>query len=345
MKLYYLTPLSFPSNYANRLQVVKMSEAFSEISDFFLYIREASEGKEKIFSDYNIKPFNIKEVSSKNLWPRSFWYALFLKKEVERSDDDTIFYCRDLLLSAWLAYLSPKFRKNFFFENHSLGKFPDFLYQTVFKNAKGIISTNIKKADDIVEKYGISKNKIAVFGNGVDLREFDSLPDKESLKKELGLSTSKTIVLYAGTYTKEYGKEIIEELKNRMSEMEFIVCTNKPRNIALKYMKASDILLAPYSAKNERIRLYSSPVKIKEYLASGTPMVVSDIPAAREIIGEGEGYFAEPDNAGDFMAEIRKILDNPEEGKRRAEKVKEKAGDYSWQKRAETILKFIKDKF
>jgi len=130
-----------------------------------------------------------------------------------------------------------------------------------------------------------------------------------------------------------------------MSEMEFIVCTNKPRNIALKYMKASDILLAPYSAKNERIRLYSSPVKIKEYLASGTPMVVSDIPAAREIIGEGEGYFAEPDNAGDFMAEIRKILDNPEEGKRRAEKVKEKAGDYSWQKRAETILKFIKDKF
>lgn len=58
------------------------------------------------------------------------------------------------------------------------------------------------------------------------------------------------------------------------------------------------------------------PVVLCEYLAAGLPVVVSDIPIHREIIGSSNcGLFAEGGNPSDFAAKIAWLLNNPEEAK------------------------------
>jgi glycosyltransferase involved in cell wall biosynthesis len=58
------------------------------------------------------------------------------------------------------------------------------------------------------------------------------------------------------------------------------------------------------------------PIALCEYLAAGLPVVVSDIPIHREILGgHNIGLFAEAGNPSDFATKIAWIIDNPVEAK------------------------------
>jgi glycosyltransferase involved in cell wall biosynthesis len=60
-----------------------------------------------------------------------------------------------------------------------------------------------------------------------------------------------------------------------------------------------------------------APLKILESMAAGVPVVASDLPAARELIVDGEhGRLVAPDRPGELARAIRVLLDCPE---RRAE--------------------------
>jgi glycosyltransferase involved in cell wall biosynthesis len=57
-----------------------------------------------------------------------------------------------------------------------------------------------------------------------------------------------------------------------------------------------------------------APLKILESMASGTPVIASDLPAVREIIGDGEhGRLVAPDRPGELARAIRVALDYPDE--------------------------------
>ena len=56
-----------------------------------------------------------------------------------------------------------------------------------------------------------------------------------------------------------------------------------------------------------------APLKILESMASGTPVVASDLPAVRELIADGEhGRLVAPDRPGELARAIRVLLDYPE---------------------------------
>ena len=357
MTLRYLTLLKYPSRYVNRMQVMKMSEAFRALCDFKLYVEAILDTKENVFDEYGVTAdVNIGEVGGKArfLWPQSFWMALKYRSIIKREPPGAIFYVRDVLLAFFLCVFCGKFRRRFFFEIHSLGKFPRFIYGFVFSRASGIISTNIKKKEAIESLWHIPARKIIVAPNGVDIRLFTGLPLRSLAREKLKLPRERAIIMYVGSTQFWKGVERIQECARAMPDLLFVIVGGaieshdnflaiprvKPREVPM-YLRAADLLLAPYPSHFEVSRLWTSPVKLLEYMASGTPFLVSDMPSTRELVSEEFAYVYNPDQNGALCDGVRWALDHMNEMENRAKRGEVKAKEYSWERRAKTILNFI----
>jgi len=66
------------------------------------------------------------------------------------------------------------------------------------------------------------------------------------------------------------------------------------------------------------------------------------LPVIREILNENNAVFVEPDNAESLMQGIKKVLTNKELADKLKTQAYQDVQNYTWQKRAEKILKFIK---
>ncbi len=71
------------------------------------------------------------------------------------------------------------------------------------------------------------------------------------------------------------------------------------------------------------------PNAVMEAMVCGCPMVLSDIPAHRELLDESGALFVTPSNVRQAADAIIRILDNPEDAKKRAMKAKQKTIDWS----------------
>lgn len=358
MKLIYLTTLHYPSPYANRVNVMKMAASFNDlVDDFTLVVGPLLARKEKIFESYGIeRPFVIDALGPPPwFWPKSFFYALRIKKLIAKNPSETIYYLRDFLLAYVLSFVSKRFRKRFFVECHALDKFPSFVYRRVFQHAKGVISSNGAKREKINRDYGIPLARIIVEPNGFDEVLFSQLPSRKEARAQLGLVPEKKIVLYAGSMLGWKGTDIIADLAKAMPDIVFIIVganeeKQKENLMFIKkqdlrsvptYLRAADLLLAPYRGDSARAQRYFSPIKIFEYMASGVPFAVTDLPAVREFLTDNDAWLVPTYSVGAFVGAIEDAFTHPEEMARRARNAKEKSGQFSWQNRAKRIVRFL----
>jgi glycosyltransferase involved in cell wall biosynthesis len=71
--------------------------------------------------------------------------------------------------------------------------------------------------------------------------------------------------------------------------------------------------LAPLRDCSRNVEQGCAPLKIIESMASGTPVVASDLPAVRELLTDGEtGRLVAPDRPGELARAIRVLLDFPD---------------------------------
>lgn len=89
-------------------------------------------------------------------------------------------------------------------------------------------------------------------------------------------------------------------------------------------MKRADVLVAVSKFEGR-------PNAVIEAMACGCPLVVSDIPAHREVVDEDCAYFVEPSDPSDIARGIRCALRFPEEAKRKAERAKVRTAPWSVQ--------------
>lgn len=347
MKLDYFTPLTFPSRYVNRLQVMKMAAAFTKRADFSLYIAESRFSHEILFREYNIRsPFFIQEVGSGFFVPpRRIWQACKFLTPISNAPTETVWYVRDVLLADWLLFFSKRFRNRYFFELHTLARFSDDRYRRVLTHARGVITTNEEKKEDIIKKFPIAANRILVASNGVDLEEFQILKDcKTEMRKELGFAENLCHVVYAGTDAEPYGTLVLREAAQFLKNMAQVhIISGRSRNEALKYMAAADVLVAPYIPTDEHFRKYMSPMKLREYMAMERPIIVSDLPSTRAYLPQDAAFFVPAGSVQQLVLSIRSICSDAgmEERKQRVRRAATYVGQFSWDLRAERILHFI----
>lgn len=361
MKLVYLTTLQYPSPYANRVNVMKMAASFNDlVDDFTLVVGPLLANKEEVFRSYGIeRPFAVEVLGPPPLlWPKSFFSALRIQKSIRYHPSETIYYIRDFLLAFFLSFLSTKFRRNYFIECQSLGKFPQYVYKRVFQNAKGTISSNHAKKKEINERYHIPLKRILVGPNGFDEMFFKNLFSQREARAQAGFPPDKKIVLYAGSTLGWKGTDIIVEIAKTMPDILFVIVGASEekqegnmlfikkqdlRNVPM-YLRAADVLLAPYRSDSERAQRYFSPIKVFEYMASGVPFVITDLPAVREFLNDDNAFLASEYSLKAFREMIQYALDHPEEMVRRAANAKVQSAYFSWQNRARRVVEFVQQR-
>ena len=108
------------------------------------------------------------------------------------------------------------------------------------------------------------------------------------------------------------------------------------------YLKSADVLVIPNSSKESISRLYTSPMKLFEYMASGVSIVASDLPSLREVLSEENAVVVSPDNARLLAEGIVKVLTNPAFSEKIARGAQALVQNYTWEKRAECIINFVR---
>ena len=361
MKIIYIANARIPTERAHGIQIMKMCEAFADAgADVELVLpRRFNFIKSDPFEYYGIKKnFKTTKLPSLDLVKfgkigfliqslsfacAAFWYVLLKKADV--------IYSRDELPLFFLSF----FKKNIIWETHTAKK--NFLVKRALDKCKAVIAITRGLKDFYAKEYDFNLNKVWTAPDGVDIGKFKIGGEKAEIRKELELPQNKKIALYTGHLylwkgadtliesAKFLGENIlicltggtdadILKVKKQISgNKNIIIAGNKPHLEIPYWQKSADVLVLPNTAKEDISKYYTSPMKLFEYMASGTPIIASDLPSIREILNESNAVLVEPDNPEALADGIEKILN----GKELADKISKRAladvQNYTWRKR------------
>ena len=87
--------------------------------------------------------------------------------------------------------------------------------------------------------------------------------------------------------------------------------------------------------------VFTSPIKLFEYMAAGCAIVASDLPAMREILADDEVMWSKPGDPGSIAEAIKALVGDPARARRMGERVREKSRQYTWQTRAARVMALL----
>lgn len=367
MKMVYISNSRMPTEKAHGIQIMKMCEAFANLGiDIELLVpRRRNVIKDSPFGYYGVHPcFKITKLPTIDLVgivPRlGYWLQmisfLFVAKIYLGKKNFDLIYTRD--------FWSTIFFKNIALELHSLPRRFTSIHKKILTRAKIfiVLTSHIKEGLYFIKNYN---KRILVSPDGVDLRKFSLSIAKDKARKKLKLPLDKKIVLYSGHLYDWKGAQVLADASaylNQDTLIVFIGGTEKEiktfeekngdyKNVRILgqrayaeipfFLKAADVLVLPNSGKKSISKFYTSPMKLFEYMASGNPIVASDLPSIKEVLNKNNAFLVKPDNPKALAEGISILLEDRELSFDISKKASEDVKNYSWDKRTDKILKFI----
>lgn len=379
MKLIYLANARIPTEKAHGIQIMKMCDAFVSAGvEVELVVAKRHNnplGKQSPFEYYGVPShFSITKLPLIDLASRGIKIkkisapvqnTSFAVSALVRlfSTKDAVIYSRDVFSLFLLSWL----KKGLALELHSFPKKWHGLYRVLLKRLDHIVVITEQLKKEVVA-LGIDSSKILVAADGVDLKLFTATDDKKTYREKLKLPQDKNIIMYTGHLYGWKGVYTLAQASRELTDEELIVFVggttadqnklsqfisdNSLKNILLishkkpekipAYLHAADVLVLPNSAEKEISRLYTSPMKLFEYMAAGKPIVASDLPSLRDVLSEDIATLVTPDDPQELAQGILETLEDEEVSINKAAQAREQAQQYSWQARAKKILDFIK---
>lgn len=367
MKLIYLTSKKFPSAKTDPFYVRSMAEAFAELL-----------GENFLFLVRGDVPDELKRVNAVSVkLPRRFrilFYFIwvpFLIMMRRWNSRETIFLSYDPYLLSILIF----WRKCFGFKYsicsdwHQL--FDDWKDKYVAGNSDYLVSTSKRLKGLLSSVCSIAGEKILVAYGGVNPDPFiEKLKvEKTELRKKLKLPANSLLVGYVGSFrsmgmekgldtmikalphlnekiimvfvggTKQHINEYMILAKEKNVENRCIFIKKQPFEKVVEYELAMDILAIPYPDKHH-FRDYGFPMKVWEYMASGRPIVYSNLEIIGEVLG-GRAVPFQPDGVSSLANAILSIYQDMGSAQRVAKQNPKSVLAYTWKARAENILNFI----
>lgn len=356
MKLLYLTNVQIPADDAQNLQIQSMCRVFCDcLKDNFLLISPLNSRNKNFNSIYQWKRIKIFRK-----FPRELRQIIFLLKTIflVKKFRPDIIYTRDVVVS-WF-YKKLGYQTVYEIHNPFETKIGNFIFKLVAPKIK-IVATHNALKDFIINKYNLNSKNILVARNGVFLEDYDKIKEKKEVLKEkyLGLKGSDFVIMYSGNFQEGKGIELIFEAANQLPTIFFaIIGGNKeeikkmidvPKNILFlgrklqeeipPYLKSSDLLALPFT-KKLRTYNYHCSLKIFQYMASNVPILASEGGATMEILNSHNSFLFNAGKLYDIVEKISWIQSNQKEALLRADQAFNEVKEYTWQKRAESILNF-----
>jgi glycosyltransferase involved in cell wall biosynthesis len=367
-KILYIANIRLPTEKAHGVQIMEMCAAFTEQgSEVELCVpKRMNKLDGDPFIYYALpKRFVIKRLPTWDLV--HFGRVGFLIQTLTFSlaalcytfKSNAVVYCRDEITIFLLSF----FIKRFVWEIHA-AKW-NFVTKRVARQALLLIPISRGLRDYYVEK-GIDQSRTIVSPDGVNISRFTIKETRPECRAKLSLPQDKKIVLYSGHLYERKGAHVLAEAaKNIPSDtlVVFVGGTEKDicefqkkhsmnKNILILghrshgdipyYLRAADVLVLPNSAKSDDARLYTSPMKLFEYMTSGTPIATADVPSLREILHDESALFVTPDVPEALARGIVELLSNVSLSRDLARRAIEDVSQYSWKRRASSILPHLR---
>ncbi len=361
--ILYIANIRLPTEKAHGLQIMKTCEALvSEGAEVELVVpRRRNSIIEDPFSYYGIRTqFPIITIG---VWDtvsfgrigflfESFVFAYRAVFLARRKKYDLL-YSRDEL-TLWVFWIMGC--RNLVWESHT-GSWNIFS-RRIARVAKCLVVISDGLKDFYVEK-SIDAGKIIVARDGVDLDDFVQTESMNESRARLALPLDKKIVLYVGRLDSWKGSatlleasrlfptnvrlaiiggetEQVASLQKRYSDVLFL--GYRPYRELSRNIAAADVLVIPNTATDIISSLFTSPLKLFAYMASGKPIVASDLPSIREVLDDACAYFFIPDSSQDLSRVVAHVFSDFIDAKERGHSAEQKVESYSWEARATRIL-------
>ena len=206
--------------------------------------------------------------------------------------------------------------------------------------ATAVVTLSDVMRDAIVAR-GVPPERITVVPNAVDVDRFRPLPRDVALASALGVEPGDLVVGYISTFSAYEGIPTLLEAAARLrargrrlrvllvgdgkdeatirdvghrlglfDEEALLMPGRVPHDQVARYYSMLDVFVVPRTAN--RVSQLVTPLKPYEAMAMEQAVVVSDLPALREIVTPGEtGLTFRPDDPDDLAEVLAALLDDP----------------------------------
>ena len=377
MRLLYIANIRIPTEKAHGIQIMEMCSALARSgNDVTLLVptrdNPSIRGVDP-FVYYGLeKNFSIQFVQAPDpTWLMGILGGLYIKLQAllfihclrkflaELKKDTGLLYTRDEHLLLFLL----RYSNNVVWEGHTLPSKRRW-YVPIWNRCSKIVVITKGLKDELV-RLGVSQEKIMLAPDAVDLDKFHPKASVSDLRNVLGLPQDKKIIFYSGHLFEWKGAQVLADVASRLDDdclivflggmdsdiQAFQTANRHLKNVALlphvpyaelpKYMACADVAVLPNKKGMEISELFTSPLKMFQYMASGVPIVASDLPSIREILNDSNAVLVEPNSPDALARGITKVLNDPDLAKRISAQALEDVKQYSWDKRAERILRSL----
>lgn len=353
MRLAYITNITIPAKDAQSIQVAAMAQAFFEnLKEDFLLI--SPKNSEQLKTDYKWD-----RAGTVSWLPRPIRYLfliLFSINKVLKFKPDYI-YSRDIFVVFFyfLIGYKPIYEIHKPFET----KIGELLFK-LLANKIRIIAISQSLRNYVTHRYIIDSSRLFVSHDAFSPKDFiglDSEVCRKNLLKKFSLPESSFISMYSGNL-KVGGKgvDLIMKAAAACKDVIFVLVGGhgfgggEPKNIIFiprvpygevpAYLKAADLLLLPFTTELKTYK-YHSALKMFEYLASGVPILASNLGSITEIFTEDNSFLFNPEDMSDFISKIKFIKDNNILSREKSIQALKDSVQYTWQNRVDSILYFL----
>jgi glycosyltransferase involved in cell wall biosynthesis len=237
-----------------------------------------------------------------------YYLPFVLRKEIRNFDVIHIHEHRTLL-AACVHYYAKKYNVPYVLQAHG-SVLPHFQKQglkmlfdiifgySVLKDASKLIALTDTEAKQYIQ-MGIDESKICIIPNGIDLKEYENLPEKGEFRKKYSIKENEKIILYLGRIDKIKGIDLLidafSQLKLELNNVKLVIVGPKNDyfsilNENVKNLNLNDFVLftGPLYGRDKRAayvdadvyvlpsRYETFPNTVLEACLCGTPVIVTD---------------------------------------------------------------------
>lgn len=235
------------------------------------------------------------------------------------------------------------------------------------KRADRIIAVSGFTKDELIRRYGIAPEKIAIIPNAVSDRfvgKTYSSQERQAVRKKYGLPEK--FILYLGTLQPRKNLPVLIEAYAKMRkdfpEMRLVLAGGKGHNYdqridqSIKEYELEDsVLFTGFIDEEDKAAVMSAAdcfcfpslyegfgIPILEAFSVGTPCVVSDIPPHREVAGEA-AFFFDPKDSDELARRLAHILKDASLQERLRNSGRDQNKSFSWTSSAQKMLQLFEE--
>lgn len=184
-------------------------------------------------------------------------------------------------------------------------------YRILKDASKGIAVTQIETEQ--YKSMGVSEDKIEIVPNGIDLSEFENLPQRGEFRRKYGLTDSQSLILYLGRIHKTKGLDLLAKefamLSQKLDDAKLVIVGPDNGYLAslkklIAHLEISDkVLFTGPLYEREKLRAYVDAdvfvnprvdeifgLVFLEALACGTPVICSKGCGIADVIDGQVGF-------------------------------------------------------